>query len=189
MQPINGVSAEQAPRRRPDWGFSSVAEANLFRIRGITGVADTEASNMQGWGEQKGRGERKEEGAQWMCWQGADCVLAGEWSFGDGLCLYLLIVQNLRAICGCLAHCTIYRTHLLYVHFHFGWFLKVPGIHTWIDFGVLSEIIKIKETLFSSLRFPDCLKRRHTLSDSSIQRGLLLWTSGPLNHYDGNLDD
>lgn len=79
--PINGVSAEQAPRRRPDWGFSSVAEANLFRIRGITGVADTEASNMQALGEEKGRGEeRRAEGVQGMCWQGVDCVLAGVWS-------------------------------------------------------------------------------------------------------------
>ncbi len=38
-----------------------MAEANLFRIRGITGVADTEASNMQGYGEEMGRGERREE--------------------------------------------------------------------------------------------------------------------------------
>lgn len=44
-----------------------MAEANLFRIRGITGVADTKASNMQGEGEEKGGAGRKEEGVQWMC--------------------------------------------------------------------------------------------------------------------------
>lgn len=38
-----------------------MAEANLFRIRGITGVADTEASNMQALGEEKGRGEERGE--------------------------------------------------------------------------------------------------------------------------------
>lgn len=41
-----------------------MAEANLFRIRGITGVADTEASNIRSDGEEEGRGEREAEGGQ-----------------------------------------------------------------------------------------------------------------------------
>lgn len=81
--PINEVSAEQAPRRRPGWGFSSVAEASLFRIKRVTGAADIEASNMQAWGEEKGgKKGRKEEEVQWTWWQGVDCLLAWFWLLG-----------------------------------------------------------------------------------------------------------
>lgn len=163
MLPINGVSAEQAPRRRPDWGFSSVAEANLFRIRGITGVADTEASNVQGEAEEKAGGERKGEGVEWMCWQRADCVLAEVWLLVMVWiynCWLSRESKNLRAICGRLVHSIApYLENVLIlvrysvVYFLSCWSLQLDGI---CDLNMEHRLIQDgqNETVFSSLLLP-----------------------------------
>lgn len=94
---------------------------------------------------------------------------------GDGLNLIVLGVQNLRAICGCLVRGIMFRKHPPYEAMFISRLADERSFQVkWFWSIVLSVIIDIKGTLFSCPVFPDCLKQRHTLSDSSAQRGLLL---------------
>lgn len=99
---INGVSKERAPTRRPDWGFSSVAEANLFRIRGINwcgwhrSIQHVEAEAKRGRGGGGG-------GAMKVLTPSADCVLAAYRWWCQYVTDHFIGTPGLSGISGCVS--------------------------------------------------------------------------------------